>query len=416
MKRIWFVSHYSMPPKYEMRIKTQMYAHFLKQKGCETKIFSASTIHNTEINLITDDSPFICCQYDDLDFVHIKCHSYSGNGLKRIRNMLEFSYKFKKVALNFPLPDVIVADVNCINYEPIYKFCAKHNIRFFIDMRDLWPMSIVEYYGYSESNPIICYLYLREKKMYKRADGIIFSMEGGRDYIREKGWDKSIDINKFHYINNGVDLAAFYQSIEDYQLDDSDLNEKTSFKIVYTGSIRVANNLKPVVEAAKILSENGYKDIVFFIYGDGDDRENLERYCKTNRLENVNFKGFVEKKYIPYILSKCDLSILNYKNAKTLRFGGSQNKLFEYMAAGKPVIVTVNMNYNAVTKNNCGIALEKPTAENIAEGILKIYSLPEIERIAMGKNAKQSAKEYDFKDLSDKLFEIITSHERTVVL
>lgn len=409
MKRIWFVSHYSMPPKYEMRIKTQMYAHFLKQQGYETKIFSASTIHNTNINLITDDSPYICCQYDDLDFVHIKCHNYSGNGFKRIRNMLEFAIKFKRIALNFPLPDVIVADVNCINYEPIYTFCKEHNIKFYIDMRDLWPMSIVEYYGYSESNPIIKYLYLREKKMYKQADGIVFSMEGGRDYIREKGWDKSIGINKFHYINNGVDLKTFYQSVNDYQLDDFDLNKKTSFKVVYAGSIRVANNLQPVVEAAKVLLEKGYKNIDFLIYGDGDDRDTLEEYCKTNRIKNVYFKGFVEKRYIPYILSKCDLSILNYKNSKTLRFGGSQNKLFEYMAAGKPVLVTVNMNYNVVTQNNCGISLEEPTAENIAEGIMNIYNLSDSEKDAMGKNAKESAKDYDFEVLSNKLLKIILS-------
>jgi len=56
MKRVWFVSHYSMPPKYEMRIKTQMYAHYLQKKGFECTIFSASTIHNTSINLIEDNS------------------------------------------------------------------------------------------------------------------------------------------------------------------------------------------------------------------------------------------------------------------------------------------------------------------------------------------------------------------------
>lgn len=407
MKRIWFVSHYSMPPKYEMRIKTQMYAHYLNAKGYETKIFSASTIHNTDINLITDNSQYICCKYDDLDFVHIKCNDYSGNGLKRIRNMFEFANRFKTIAKNFPLPEIIVADVNCINYEPIYKFCKNNNIKFYIDMRDLWPMSIVEYYGYSESNPIIKYLYLREKKMYKCAEGVIFSTEGGKDYIREKGWDKYLDINKFYYINNGVDLSSFYQSIVDNQCDDSDLNNESSFKVVYTGSIRVANDLHSLVEAAKIIFDKGYNSIHIFVYGDGDDRESLENYCKVNGLNTVYFKGFVEKKYIPYILSKCDLSILNYKNAKTLRFGGSQNKLFEYLAVGRPVLITVNMNYNVVKKNNCGVTLDEPSAESIAKAIIDIYNLSDLERNAMGENAKKSAEEYDFRLLTDKLIKII---------
>ncbi|MNI38797.1 Alpha-D-kanosaminyltransferase [compost metagenome] len=243
--------------------------------------------------------------------------------------------------------------------------------------------------------------------MYKRADGIIFSMEGGRDYIREKGWDTYMDINKFHYINNGVDLSTFYQSVKDNELDDQDLNSEQIFKVVYTGSIRVANNLQPVVEAAKILKDKGYDKIHIFAYGDGDDRESLENYCKANDLKTVHFKGFVEKKYIPFILSKSDLTILNYKNAKTLRFGGSQNKLFEYMAAGKPVLVTVNMNYNVVTKNNCGIALEEPSAENIANAIIQIYDMSDEEHSAWGVSAKKSAEEYDFKALTDKLLRII---------
>jgi len=406
MKKVWFVSHYSMPPKYEMRIKTQMYAHNLNKWGYETKIFSASTIHNTDINLIQDKSQFIERKYDDLDFIHIQCKNYSGNGLRRISNMLEFAHKFKRLACRYEIPDVIVADVNCINYKPIYDFCKAHNIRFYIDMRDLWPMSIVEYYKYSERNPIIQYLYSREKTMYERATGIIFSMEGGKEYIRDKGWENDIPPDKLYYINNGVDLDSFYSDIENNTVQDDDLDNDT-FKVVYAGSVRIANNLKSVVDAAKIILDRGYTNIQFLIYGSGDDKEELEKFCLENQITNIKFKGFIEKKYIPYVLRKCDLSILNYKKAKTLKYGGSQNKLFEYMAAGKPVLLTIDMNYNIVTKNNCGITLETPTPESIADGIIKMYDLPEDTRVAMGARAKEAVKEYDFTELSKKLISII---------
>jgi len=409
MKKIWFVSHYSMPPKYEMRIKTQMYAHYLKQMGYETKIFSASTIHNTDINLINDNKEYICCKYDDLDFVHIKCNNYTGNGIKRIKNMLEFSIKFKTVARNFSLPDVIVADVNCINYEPIYNFCKQNKIKFFIDMRDLWPMSIVEYYGYSERNPIIKYLYNREKNMYKRADGIIFSMEGGREYIKDKGWGKYIEERKIHYINNGVNLGEFYREVQNFRISDQELDDMDTFKVIYTGSVRVANDLKTVVDAAKIIKNNGYNNIKILIYGDGPDKNTLSDYCKENNIDNIHFKGFVEKKYVPYLLSKSDISLLNYKNAKTLRYGGSQNKLFEYMAAGKPVLVTVDMNYSPVVKYNCGISLKQASPESIANAIIHLYQLPHEERYKMGENAKDCVKEYDFKKLTERLEGVIFS-------
>lgn len=403
MKRIWFVSHYSMPPKYEMRIKTQMYAHYLGEMGYDVTIFSASTIHNTDINLITDNKEYIECQYDDLKFVHIKCDNYSGNGAKRILNMQQFAYRFRRLAKKFEAPDVVVADVNCVNYKQIYLYCKERGIPFYIDMRDLWPMSIVEYYKYSEKNPIIKYLYHREKTMYRHATGTIFSMEGGKDYIKDKGWE-NVGLDKFHYINNGVKLDEFYDQIKNFIVDDEDLANDDIFKVVYAGSIRTANNLKAIVEAGKILNNPRVK---ILLYGDGDDRPALEQYCLENGIDNVVFKGQVEKKYIPYILSKCNLSILNYKKAKTLKYGGSQNKLFEYMAAGCPVLLTVDMNYNIVTANNCGIALDEPDPQKIADAITYFSSKSTDELKEMGERAQKIAQEYDFRILTNRLLKIL---------
>ena len=406
MKRIWFVSHYSMPPQYEMRVKTQKYAHYLGSMGYDVTIFSASTIHNTDINLIADDSPYIVKKYDDLNFVHIRCDGYKGNGIQRIKNMQQFASRFVKIAKEFPQPDVVVADVNCTNYKQIYNYCKQRAIPFYIDMRDLWPMSIVEYNKYSEHNPIIKYLYHRERVMYKNATGTIFSMPGGKDYIADKKWE-DIGLDKFHYINNGVDIESFYNEIETNYYQDAELDDEGIFKVVYAGSVRMANNLLPVVQAAKILADRGLNNIKIFIFGDGDDRQALETFCKENNVSNVLFKGLVEKKYIPNILSRCDLSILNYKKAKTLKYGGSQNKLFEYLAAGTPVLMTVDMNYNIVTENNCGIALDEPSPLNIANAIVELRNMGADDRKQMSERAKQVASEYDFKELTNKLLKII---------
>lgn len=401
MKNIWFVSHYSMPPQFEMRVKTQMYAHYLQKKGYECTIFSASTIHNTSINLIKDNSKYIERTYDDLHFVHIKTSNYSGNGIKRIINMRQFANRFYRIGSKFDKPDVVVADANCVNYGPIYKFCKRNKIPIFIDMRDLWPMSIVEYYKYSENNPIIRYMYHLEHKMYKRVTGVIFSMPGGKDYIQDKKW-VDLDINKFYYINNGVDLKEFARQIKENIIEDSDLTDDT-FKVVYTGSIRTANNLISIIKAAELIDNPNIK---FLLYGDGDDKERLIDYCKEHNIKNVIFKGQVEKKYIPYILSKCNLSILNYKKAKTLKYGGSQNKLFEYLASGCPVLLTVDMNYNIVKENSCGVSLEDPNEQSIANAIIDVFNMPIENRREMSINATNVAKEYDFEQLTNKLLTI----------
>jgi len=403
MKRIWFVSHYSMPPEYEMRIKTQMFSHYLNEMGYETEIFSASTIHNTNINLINDNSKYISRTYDDLNFVHVNCHNYSGNGFRRIRNMLEFSNKFKKIAKFFKLPDIVIADVNCVNYSSIYKFCKMHNIKFYIDIRDLWPMSIIEYLGYSKNNPIIKYLYYREKIMYKRANGIIFSMEGGKDYIQDKGWDNIISLKKVYNINNGINLEIFNKNRELYKFNDTDLDNNNVFKVIYVGSIRKANNLKDLIDCAFLLKK---ENISFILYGDGEDKDDLENYSKKNNI-NVVFKGHVEKKYIPYVLSKSDLNILNYKQGNAWKYGGSQNKLFEYFASGKPVLANIEMGCCLIKRYNCGISGNINSPKDYAQAILKIKSLSLKDYQEYCNNAIKAANDFDYKALTDKLIEII---------
>ena len=72
-----------------------------------------------------------------------------------------------------------------------------------MEVRDLWPLSIVEYKGISNTNPIIRFLYKLERKIYKEADAIIFTMEGGKDYIKDKKWKDAVSFNKIFHINNG---------------------------------------------------------------------------------------------------------------------------------------------------------------------------------------------------------------------
>ena len=243
VRKVWFVCHYSMPPKYEMRVKTLRFAHYLGLKGIDCTIFCASTIHNTDINLIKDGELFIERQYDDLKYIHIRCSNYTKTDIKRIINMEQFSYRFAKAAEKFTPPDVIVSDTYCISYKPIYKYCKKHGIPFVLDVRDLWPQSIVEYMHLSERNPIIRMMYKMEKNMYVSADSIIFSMDGGYDYIKDRHLEEKVPFDKVFFINNGVDLEDFDKNRSLYTIDDPDLNNKEIYKVVYAGSIRKVNNV-----------------------------------------------------------------------------------------------------------------------------------------------------------------------------
>ncbi len=404
-KKVWLVSHYAMPPHLEPRPKTIKFAENLQSRGYEVLLVTASTIHNTDENLIVGKEKFIEKTYGQLKYVHLKCNNYKGSGIKRVFNLIQFQRRFCTVMKKFEKPDIIVCDCNCINYFGILHFARKYKIKFVSEIRDLWPLSIVEYLGISNKNPVIKALYVQEKRMYRLSDAIIFSMEGGKDYIMDKGWDKSIDLNKIFNINNGVDIELQQIQKQQYSLiDDEDLNFD-GFKVVYVGSIRKVNYLMLLVKCAELLKDK--EDIRFIIYGDGNERENLVKYCEEKGLSNIIFKGFVDKKYIPYILSKADLNIINVQQTNIMKYGCSLNKLFDYMASGKPILSNLKVGYDLLEKYKCGITTEDQTPEKMADGILYFYNMDNAEYEKMCKNARAAAEDFDYKVLTDKLEGVI---------
>ncbi len=402
--KVWFVSHYAMPPQYEMREKTQKYASYFASQGHDVKIVTASTIHGTSINLIEDRTPYIEREYNGLKFVHIRCSQYTGNGISRIKNMIEFGRRLQKNFHRFEKPDVIVADVNCINYSSIARICKKNDIKFIVEVRDLWPLSIVEYLHYSPNNPIIRYLYHREKHMYVQADAIVFSMEGGWQYLVEKGWDEVVDMNKVHHINNGVDVDAFAKNQREFIVEDSDLSDSKFFKLVYAGSIRRANNIDLVIDAAKLIDSSKFK---FLVWGDGDQLERLQQRVMNEEIYNVVFKGKVEKQFVPSIVSQADATFFILENSPLFRFGLSLNKSFEYLAAGKPLIIVGDAAYSMIDAHNCGYHVRESSAQQFAQAIQQLSSLELSQYEIMCKNAKEAAREYDFKVLANKLIDIV---------
>ena len=124
-----------------------------------------------------------------------------------------------------------------------------------------------------------------------------------------------------------------------------------------------------------------------------------------NGLDNVVYKGFINKQYIPYVLSRSDLNILNYLNADIFKYGCSNNKLFEYLASGRPILSTIRMNYSILKQFNCGVEVE--TVDESLEQILRIYKMSDDEKQKLIANTAISANEFDFKNLTKKLVSVI---------
>lgn len=415
-KNIWLWNHYATDMYKNRGGRHYWFAENLVNKGYEVAIFCANTYHNKTEYIDTKDKKYLIDKIDNISFVFVKTTISIGNGIERIKNMSFFYLNLFSVAKDYVKlkrkPDIILASsVHPLTMIAGLQVAKKLGIPCICEIRDLWPEAIFSFNKVKEKSFLGNILNHGEHWIYKNADALIFTKEGDTDHIKEKKWDTkqggNIDLEKCCYINNGVDLEAFQKKSIENTVEDDDLN-KDKFNVVYVGALRPVNNVGNILDAAKIL--NGESDIQFLIYGEGNQKEMLDKRVIEEELINVKIKGYVNKRLIPYILSRSKVNILNYSQTQyNWARGNSSNKLFEYMASGKPIISTVKMGYSIIEKYKCGIELDRSTPEELAKVIIKIKDMTKEQYENMGKNARIGAKDFDFKKLTEKLIHVIES-------
>lgn len=412
-KNIWIWNHYATNMFKDQAGRHYWFAENLIKHGYSPTIFCASTIHNSDENIDTGNYKYISEETNDIPFVFVKTPEYNGNGKKRITNMIYFYRNIFTVATKYAIengkPDVILASsVHPLTLIAGIKIAKKFGVPCICEVRDLWPESIVAYGALKRNSAIAKLLYQGEKWIYKKADSIIMTWEGGREYILDQGWDKHIDDKKVKHISNGIVIDTFDNNGEEYEIVDSDLDNKDYKNVVYAGSIRKVNNLGMLLDAAKIVQKQERKGIRFLIYGSGDESEILKKRCREENIGNVIFKGHVEKKYVPSILKKSYINILHNSSTSLDKYGQSQNKFFEYLAAGKCIVQTYSTGYSICEKFNCGISAPVQNAEEIAKAVIEATS-DEKSNIERGSNARAASLNYDFRKLTKDLIQVIES-------
>ena len=410
-KNVWIWNHYATNMFKDQAGRHYWFAKNLKRIGYQTTIFCASTFHNSKETIDTGSQKYIFDQSTDIPFVFVKTPRYEGNGFRRVQNMFSFFKNIFPVAKEYAnkhgKPDVILASsVHPLTLVAGIFVAKKFGIPCICEVRDLWPESLVAYGILKKKSLLTKMLYQGEKWIYKKADYIIMTWEGGREYIIDQNWENQIKLDRIVHISNGVDIDTFDKNSEEFIINDPDLNNNFFKNIVYTGSIRKVNNIGILLDVAKIVKSKGLKDVRFLIYGSGDETEKLKKRCEIENIDNVLFKGRVERKYIPYILKKSYVNILHNSSTTLDKYGQSQNKLFEYLAAGRCIVQTYTTGYSIIEKYKCGICAPDQTAEEIAKAVITACNNEQMNKI-MGQNARKASFDYDFKILTNKLVNII---------
>lgn len=405
-KTVWIVNEYNFPDAIKSR-QTNLCAQ-LNSRGYNAFIISGSTENKGGTNRINDKEMLKYIETDEAKGYIIRTSDYSRN-YERVLVSLQFQYRLWRNRSKLPMPDIIVSDFAGLFGNVFLKWKKKYGTKIIYDILDLWPEGFVDM-GYLKKNSLITkLLYRLEHKSYREADGIIFSMQGGKDYIVDKGWSKEsggdVDTDSIGYLNNGVDLETVDRQKKEFILDDCDL-DSDKFKVIYLGSISSFNGLDVLVETAKVLQDKKIENVVILVYGYGNQEERLKKLAEKYELTNIKFKGALDKRYAMNVLSRGNLNIFTFSNTGLLKYGVSPNKLFMYFASGKPVLSMIQPAYDLVEGKKAGKSVENSPSV-VANSILWFSELNEEEYKQYCVNARAIAKEYDYKNLVNVLIEKI---------
>lgn len=384
--RIAILNHYADPPFGGKYLRHFHFARKLIARGHSVHIFTASTLHGTERNVSAKDAEF-----DGVPYHFVRVPRYHSTK-SRLYNMAMFTWKLPERVYEEGLFDVLyVSSPHPFIYYAANRIRKRTGAKLVMEIRDLWPETFVSMGAYSKRNLFVRAFYRLEDRIFRGADELIFTMPGGADYLKERGYDRPST-----NINNGVDLVEFDKLAK----NPSQLPEG-NFRVVYTGAFGRVNGLEVLIDAANALADEA---IDFYLYGSGDEEEALKARAKSAR---IHFMGRVEKSEIPAILTSSDLNVFTAAPIDLYRYGMSFNKLFEYLAAGVPILSNLKTRYDILSGENAGLTVAPGDAEAFRDGILKFYRMDEEAYRTYGENARAAAAKYDFEVLTDTLEEVL---------
>ena len=414
-KNVWIINHYAGQMYFDKGMRHYWIAKFLKNKDYSPIIICSNSKHNSDGEVYFDgDNLWHECRAEEIDvpFIFVKSRPYSGNGKERILNMVDFYINVLKVAKELSKkagkPDVIYASsVHPLTLVAGIKLAKRFGVKVICEVRDLWPESLVAYGILRRQSIVTRLLYLGEKWIYQKADRIVMTWPGGYEYICDKHWETRIPKNKVVCISNGIDLAEYKENISAHMYNNSLFDEYQGIKMTYTGSVRKVNNLGTLIKAVEVLRSRNINNFRLYVFGDGDERKELEDFVNKEQLENVFFMGKIPKLQIPSVLSKSNINVLHNSSTSLDKYGQSQNKFFEYLAAEKPILMTYKVGYSIVREEKCGFEVEQQTPESIADCMQELICLSEEQLDFYSQNARRCAERYDFRVLTEKMISLI---------
>ena len=277
--------------------------------------------------------------------------------------------------------------VFCFNTSPVLmcwpaiRYAKKHKIPFTNYVLDLWPENL--YSVLPVKNSLLRRIAQGvSDHLYRKADRLI-AMSGllQQRLCQRTGKPETA-------------VAAIPQYCEDFYAvpqPDEELAARFAdrFNLVFTGTFTPAQSLDMVLRAVLDARAAGAENLHLLLVGDGMSRESLQDLARElNAGDAVTFYGSVPAQEVPRFTTLADALLISLSDSPDLGLT-VPGKLASYMAAGKPVIASMNgAGAEAVRESGGGLVSPACDQQALAENLLRLYRMDPAGRTQLGEKAK----------------------------
>ena len=265
-------------------------------------------------------------------------------------------------------------------------------------------MVLCEIGDMSRKHPLVLLMQYAEGLSCKNADAVVSMHPQNIDHLETRGCSR----RHFYHIPNGVDLETYQSDVNgpnDIVKLIHGLKAEGNKIVMYTGSVSIANGLQVLVDVADELRS---MRVAFIIVGDGPDRIKIENLVKKRDI-NLYCVGRVQKNSIPSLLELSDICYVGFKHSPIYRFGMSANKLWDYMMAAKPILMSINSSNDPVEEAKCGLTVSSGIAADISDSLKILLNRSDKELRELGLNGNRYVKEHNnYHALANRFLAIVS--------
>jgi len=376
--KILLINHYALPPSQPGGTRHHALARALQALGHQPTIVASAFDHLTRTSRLEPGEAIRTERHGGVPFVWLRTPAYRGSGgAARLWSMLAFARAVRQHRVA-ERPDVIVgSSPHLFGAQAGLRLARRLGVPFVLEVRDVWPQSLVEVMGVPRWHPVVWAMARIERELYREADHIITLLPGIAPRVAERGGDP----RAITWVSNGIDLSLVPP------LEEAERGDRFTF--MYAGSHGRTNALDVLLDAAALLRSRARpRRLDLVLLGTGPEKVRLQARARDEGLDEVRFLAPVPKLEVYRTLAQADAFWVSAQASDLWRLGISFNKLYDYMAMARPTVIGMDCPSNPIAAAGCGITVSPGDAAAMAEGMERLLAMDAPERQALGRRGR----------------------------